>query len=119
MARRVYLVVEEREPWTAALMVVVFLVGAVVWVVITFWRWLVLAVLIYLAARYVWERHRAMLAERYRLCAQADKEHAAVLRGDPYGIYGQYRPAVESAVDRIVSHRRGRTCGRYLRSVSR
>lgn len=88
MSRRVALYVrEERTPGLTAWLMVA---ACVVALVVMLWRWILLGVAIYVVGRYLWQRHKATVDEHARLCAQADKEHRAVLRGDPYGVYGQY-----------------------------
>ena len=99
-----YVVVEEREPWTAVLVVVAVIVA----LIITFWKVVLLAVVVTLAVRYVRYRHRAAAAERERLSRNADIEHRALKRGNvKLGTYGAYPPEVTTAVDRIGADRSG------------
>lgn len=100
MSRRtVYVRIDSgpRVPGFAEWVAVFFLIGLVVWL----WKWILPAVTVVVVARVLWVRHRDVLAERTRLAAQADKEHAAVLRGDPYGTYGRFAPYVATVGDDI------------------
>ena len=38
------------------------------------------------------ERHYTRLAAREAIAERADRQHAAALRGEPYGLYGDYPP---------------------------
>jgi uncharacterized membrane protein len=65
------------SPWLG-LLVIAFFFGAV----------------LVLAANEVFSEERAdRRRARRQLAERADRQHAAVFRGDPYGVYGDYPPA--------------------------
>ena len=70
--------------------------------VLLFWKWILLGLGIlallfigYVAWRWYADSRDALAVQCERISAQADIEHEALLRGDPYGVHGEYSPACD------------------------
>jgi hypothetical protein len=66
------------------------------------YAWLIVAVIVVVGVslavgkNWAWHDDRAEVRRKGRaeVAARADRQHAAVLRGDPSGVFGEYPPAM-------------------------
>lgn len=64
--------------------------------IVKFWVPILFGALVAAAVWAHWVHYRDARAAKAALVARADAQHAAVLRGDTAGVYGQYPPAAVS-----------------------
>ena len=82
---------QTRVGFFSAALVVAFVVGGA----ILYWQYVLGAALVGAVLWAHWYDWRRKKLQHAAMVARADAEHAAVLRGEAAGVYGQYPPAVE------------------------